>query len=196
MRTTLGDIPDPAPEFGKSLRLSFYTEQFPLKWGDCSDIADLISQYFASCFVADNPGAKALDVIHGVSYMANELIENVVKFRTVGDVGVQAGLDGTTFVLQITNWVTEETGSNFQKLLEELTSCDPGELLVQRIEANALEGRGGSGLGLLTLMNDYGVKVCWSFRPESDGRVFLETLARLPLSLPTSHTITDCEHGN
>ncbi|NBO66384.1 MAG: ATP-binding protein [Acidobacteria bacterium] len=196
MRITLGDIPDSPPAFGKALRLSFYTQQFPIKWGDCTEIADVISQYFASCFVAENPGAHVLEFTHGVSYMANELIENVVKFRTVGDVGIQAGLDGGTFLLQITNWVTEETSAIFQKLLEELTVCDPRELLVQRIEANALEGKSGSGLGLLTLMSDYGVKLSWSFRPENDGRVFLETLARLPLSLPTSQPIKICEHGN
>jgi hypothetical protein len=77
----------------------------------------------------------------------------------------------------------------FQALLGEITAGDPGELLLQRIEANAAdENASGSGLGILTLMNDYGVRFCWTFTPAppTDERVLLETIARLPL--PERHS--------
>ena len=45
--------------------------------------------------------------------------------------------------------------------MREITAGDPGDLLIQRIEANAAGTGSGSGLGILTLMNDYGVRLTW-----------------------------------
>jgi len=61
---------------------------------------------------------------------------------------------------------------------------DPGELLIERIEANAAEPFGsGSGLGLLTLMNDYGARLGWTFRQETpEDPILLHTFAELALS--------------
>ena len=72
----------------------------------------------------------------------------------------------------------------FQALIEEITSRDPGELLIERIEANAAdENSSGSGLGLLTLMNDYGARLGWDFRSSATGgAVMLSTHAALTLN--------------
>ena len=66
----------------------------------------------------------------------------------------------------------------------EIISRDPGELLIERIEANAAdENSSGSGLGLLTLMNDYGARLGWDFRSSTSGSaVTLSTHAALTLN--------------
>jgi hypothetical protein len=71
-------------------------------------------------------------------------------------------------------------------MLAELTASDPGELLIARIEANAADaGASGSGLGLLTLMNDYGARLGWIFHDAgagAGGPIGLDTFAALDLS--------------
>jgi len=165
-------------------KIQFCAEQLALKWAHCSICADFLSQWYSNVLSANGFSGKLNDAGHGISYLANELIENAVKFRAGGDVDIQAGLAGRLFVLEIGNWIADTTSRTFQALLEEITQGDPGELLIQRIEANAAGESGGSGLGLLTLMNDYGAKISWHFEkedPSADAPVHLTTTAQLNL---------------
>ena len=182
MQTTFGDpspIPHPLPQ---STRVVFRTEHFHLKWAHCSATADFLADFYAGVQQENRSEAQTKELRHGIGYLANELVENVVKFRTVGDVEIEAGLEAGDFLLRISHWISPETSARFQALLSDVTAGDPGDLLIQRIEANAAGGS-GSGLGLLTLMSDYGVRMTWNFQPAETGdhRVHLETLARLPL---------------
>ena len=61
---------------------------------------------------------------------------------------------------------------------------DPCDHLIQRIEENAADpDKTRSGLGLLTLMNDYGAHLAWIFSSADEkDRVFLETYASIPVS--------------
>ncbi|HEV7405956.1 MAG TPA: hypothetical protein VGO11_23625 [Chthoniobacteraceae bacterium] len=168
----------------RSLRLVFHTARLPLRWSDCSATANFLSAYYAGLFEAEYSAAQTVDLTHSLAYLANELIENAVKFRAPGDVVVETGRHGGELILRLTNFIAPETAGAFRALLAELTAGDPGELLLERIEANAAdETSSGSGLGILTLMNDYGIRFCWTFRPApaTDGAIHLETIARLPL---------------
>jgi hypothetical protein len=193
---TFGDLSELPSDLTQCTRIVFRTEHLELKWSHCSNSADFLSQYYAGVFATNRAPAQIRELSHSIAYMANELIENAVKFRSAGDVELTAGILSEDFVLRITNWITADTSKRFQSLLGEITKGDPGELLIQRIEANATTGSGGSGLGILTLMNDYGVRMSWRFAPEADGRVFLETVARLHLPSAESSTTSKRHHGN
>ena len=71
-----------------------------------------------------------------------------------------------------------------QALLAEVTTRDPGDLLIERIEANAAdENSSVSGLGILTLMNDYGARLGWNFREDASGQtIILSTHATFTLN--------------
>ena len=114
----------------------------------------------------------------------NELLENAIKFRVPGTISVDCSLHQGNFELTVSNDTEAEVASRFQALIEEITSRDPGELLIERIEANAAdENSSGSGLGLLTLMNDYGARLGWDFRSSATGgAVMLSTHAALTLN--------------
>ena len=60
---------------------------------------------------------------------------------------------------------------------------DPGELLIERIEENAENANSsGSGLGLLTLMSDYGARLGWRFQPAAEAdAIRLDTYAALDI---------------
>ena len=101
-----------------------------------------------------------------------------------GTISVDCSLHQGNFELTVSNDTEAEVASRFQALIEEITSRDPGELLIERIEANAAdENSSGSGLGLLTLMNDYGARLGWDFRSSATGgAVMLSTHAALTLN--------------
>ena len=199
MQTNFGDSSAAPEHFGEAVRLVFRTEHFQLKWSHCSATADYLSEFYAHILAPGRTTAQVKEVNHGIAYLVNELVENAVKFRASGDVEIEAGLSDTHFLLRIRNAISSETSKRFQSLLSVITVGDPGDLLIQRIEANA-EGNGdGSGLGLLTLMSDYNARLSWSFQPAEgdDGRVLLETIARLTIPEATADsTPTKPFHGN
>jgi hypothetical protein len=197
MHPLFGDT-TPAPQtLQHSTRITFRAEHLKLKWSHCNSTADFLSAFYAGILTAGRTAAQISDISHSISYLVNELVENAVKFHTVGNVDIEAGLDGEDFVFRIGNWITPETAGKFQKLLHEITAGDPGEMLIKRIEANAA-GAGGSGLGLLTLMSDYGARLTFSFEPGSSPKepTHTETLARLRLPQASGPTFSKIRHGN
>jgi hypothetical protein len=121
---------------------------------------------------------------HAIIYLVNELLENAIKFSAAGDVEVRCSLENATFELAVINRIDPDMVPGFQGLLEELTTRDPGDLLIERIEANAAdETSSASGLGILTLMNDYGVRMGWHFSDTPAGSAMaLRTHASLSLN--------------
>lgn len=106
-----------------------------------------------------------------ISFLANEMLENAVKFRTpgAGAVEITAQATETEFELVVSNPAPAASAEALAALTRDLAQSDPGELLIARIEANAEVNRdSGSGLGILTLMSDYGVKFDWRFGPPAD----------------------------
>lgn len=153
-----------------------------VSWQHASETCEFIGDVFALRHA--KAGADYTDARHSIIYLVNELLENAIKFRVPGAICVDCSLDGTNFELTVRNETTPDVADRFQKLIEEIISRDPGELLIERIEANAAdETSSGSGLGLLTLMNDYGARLGWDFRSSTSGTaVALSTHAALTLN--------------
>lgn len=153
-----------------------------LSWHHCSSTAEFLGELFA-----EQGAAQRLDyneARHSIGYMVNELLENAVKFRAAGDILIDAWLEDGALQLTVRNRIDAATASRFQALLAELTARDPGDLLIERIEANAADpGSSGSGIGLLTLMSDYGAALGWRFGTDAGASVPLDTHARLSLAL-------------
>ncbi|MET1413065.1 ATP-binding protein [Roseibium sp. HPY-6] len=164
-----------------SFSLKLRAEPLELSWHHCGVTSDFIGEYFSR---ACRQGIDPVDARHSISYMINEILENAVKFRHGGDVELVSSLEDDRFEIRIMNQIDDETAEKFQGHLTLLMEREPGELLLERIEENALNpDSSGSGLGLLTLMSDYGAKLGWSFASErvSEG-VELTTFASLRLS--------------
>ena len=169
----------------KAAKITFHAGQLNLKWQHCSSSADFLTDFFSRLIVEESPATDIADLRNSISYMANELIENAIKFRSAGDMEIEAGLSDGDFVLRISHWISVSNSCRFQALLAEITAGDPGDLLIARIEANAMgDSDKGSGLGLLTLLNDYGARITWNFQQaagSAESHVLAETVARLNL---------------
>ncbi len=171
----------PLPPAAETCRLRLSDGPLDISWQHCSLTSDFLGDFFAehAGSVVDMHEAR-----HSIGYLVNELLENAVKFRAPGDIEIEAGYHDRTFGLCVRNRVNAETAGRFQVLLAELTAGDAGDLLIERIERNAADPQsGGSGLGILTLMNDYGADLGWKFLPDAElGLYRLETYAALRLS--------------
>ena len=71
-------------------------------------------------------------------------------------------------IIYAKNSIYSEKVKKYQAFINLLLTEDANELYVQQIEtASAEEESKASGLGLLTLINDYSAKLGWKFEPES-----------------------------
>ena len=164
--------------------ISIVLPQGPLtvNWQHASATCEFLGDIFAIRHAKN--GQEYSEARHSIIYLVNELLENAIKFRTPGDIEVWCSLENGNFELIVRNPTSNAVASRFQSLLSELTGRDPGELLIERIEANAADANSSaSGLGLLTLMNDYGARLGWHFSDApADGTVVLSTHASLTLN--------------
>jgi hypothetical protein len=182
MLTSIGntELTNGAAAVASRLRLA--DGPIDLAWHHCSSTSEFLGEFFA---LRRKASADAYNEIrHSIGYLANELLENAIKFRAPGDILIESSLDGGRFELKVTNLIGIETAARFNALLVELTSRNPGDLLIERIEANAADAESsGSGLGLLTLMSDYGARLGWTFHTIADGGpVRLTTFAVLDIA--------------
>ena len=174
----------PSASAGATARLTLRGGPLDLGWIHCGMTAEFLGNLVAG--LAARLGIDANDARHSVSYLANELLENAVKFRAegAGDVVVEMRLEGAKFELLLSNFAPEKNAAAFQAFLAQVEARDAGDLLIERIEANAADdSSSGSGLGILTLMNDYGARLGWRFEQKNEGEpVRVETYAALTLS--------------
>lgn len=181
MTTTVIGARDLAIDADASIcRLQLFDGPLELSWHHCATTSDFIGDL---CVLRVRlPVLQVREVRHSVAYLANELIENAVKFKASGDVGVQAAITDRSFTLTVRNRIGAEAALRLQSLAATLVEGNAGELLIQKIEANAQSGTGESGLGLLTLMSDYGVRLAWTFEAvDRADELCLETCAMLPI---------------
>ncbi|MBP1861743.1 hypothetical protein J2Z75_005272 [Rhizobium herbae] len=160
-------------------RLRLFDGPLDLGFKHCAITSDFVGEFVALPYRASRSLYR--EVRHNVGYLINELIENAVKFREGGEILVETSIEANTFRVKVSNFVDQTTARRFQQLLSEITTGDPGERLIEKIEANATLGNtNSSGLGLLTLMSDYGAHFAWVFGSRlQDHKIPLETYASI-----------------
>jgi len=176
MPQIFGDFVESFPRAQDSLELTFTPNSLPIKkrWRSNRLSANFMADYFSNFLQVDedDPAQKRRikESKGAVSYVANELLENAIKFNDRGtNFKIKFGIyfieeADMTAVLFATNSVSAEGLDKFQKFIQELLCSDPEKLYVKQIEKTAQEENSGeSGLGFLTMINDYSAKLGWKF---------------------------------
>ena len=176
MPQIFGDFVESFPLAQDSLELTFTPNSLPIKkrWRSNRLSANFMADYFSNFLPVDedDPAQKRRikESKGAVSYVANELLENAIKFNNQAtNFKIKFGIyfieeADMTAVLFATNSVSAEGLDKFQKFIQELLCSDPEKLYVQQIEKSAEEeNSGASGLGFLTMINDYSAKLGWKF---------------------------------
>lgn len=166
-------------------RMELDAAQLAAHWRRCSLTSDFWSRYTA-CFLPVRVSDERLprDAVEGVfAYLLNELFENCAKFSAgpLQAVHYRSWMRETETVFQLTNHISPEGLTPFRTVIQEILEGDPDELYFQKLEENVELNRGGSGLGFLTLIKDYGIRFGFRFHPITPETVAVDVQAHVSL---------------
>ncbi len=168
-----GDFSDELPVGQEGLTIVFSPTSVPLKhrWRNNGLSADFMADYFATFFpgceeASPTPDPQA-EVKSAVSFIANELLENAMKFNDETSpypISIRLQMNSQKLLFLATNSVNPEAAHKFQSFIKTLMDSDPNELYLYYLENTSEDGNGrDSGLGILTMINDYFAKIGWKF---------------------------------
>lgn len=150
------------------------------RWSHAGRLADYVARYFATYLRVVGERIQAEGGAF-LAYAVNELVENAVKFGQGGRIEISASVRGSELMLLVVSEAPADTAARYRGVVEEIAAGDPLMLFMERVERNAAEGpSAGSGLGLLTMMTDYGARLGWCFENGEQG-CRVQTMARWPL---------------
>lgn len=161
------------PQQDEHLTVGFSPSAIPIKkrWRNNGLSADYIANYLATFYPIQASQPDSIDKLaqmkSAVSYIANELLENSMKYAdttALYPITLHTQIDNNKIRLFVDNSILASQAANFQKFIKELLNSDPDELFIRKLEENAEdENTSSSGLGFLTMINDYSAKLGWKF---------------------------------
>jgi hypothetical protein len=188
----LGDFIQKLPPSQEYLILSFSPGSIPLRqrWRNNCLSADFLADYLSTFFLTNEHqqvNDKQAEVKSAVSYIANELLENAMKYgveMSPFPISIQIHLNPDLIIFQLTNSIPTQHIEKFQIYIKTLLNCDPEELYIAQLEKNALDNNHGeSSVGLLTMLNDYGAKLGWKFEvlSQESAEIAVTTMVQLAI---------------
>lgn len=195
MSRIFGEFIEEFPIDIDSLEMTFTSSSKPLsgRWRNHRLSAYFIADYFANIMPIDEEnyqGTERLQAMkNAVSYIGNELLENAMKFHEFTyHEPIKLGIlflerrQQINAVIVTKNSLNPQRVEPFQAWINELLSADLNELYVQQIEKTAEDKESeASGLGLLTMLNDYSAKLGWKFEsdPSHPLTIAVTTMAQI-----------------
>jgi hypothetical protein len=161
-----------------ALMLEFSPESIPVNeyWRNNDLSANFIADFLTTFIIRNDKEAidnqRQLEIKGAASYIANELLENAVKYCQQSaklPITVKLYLDKNKIRFFITNSLSLLRAANLQSVIYQLSHSDPNELYIAQLEKNAVdEYSSKSGLGFLSMINDYSAKLGWKFETIED----------------------------
>jgi hypothetical protein len=186
----IGNFTD-APSLGDQeefLSLQFNPTSIPLKerWRNNGLSADFMADYVTTFFprVEDKPetSERQAEIKSAVSYIANELLENGMKYSNTEDshpISISLYLLEHAILISEVNLATEMQAAAYKAFILKLRESDPMDMYMEQLEAKAMD-YASSGLGFLTMINDYMAELAWKFATDSQGRMVVTTEVTIP----------------
>ncbi len=192
MSQLFGNYLEESPSTPEFLLIGFSPSAVPLKqrWRNNGLSASFIADYLITFLPVDENQPEMIDkrkkLIGAVRYIANELLENSMKFNYEDShqpVNIKLELMSDRVVFRSSNAIDPKSVDQFQSFIQELMAGDPSELLILQVEKNTMEGWNSSGLGLLTIISNYDAELGWKFDTLSQDPdiVNVTTTVQLPL---------------
>lgn len=191
-KQTFGNYQANFPSDREFLNMGFSPSSLSIqeRWRNNGLSADFVADYMTTFFPRQSDSKseqqRQSELKHAVSYIANELLENAMKFNyPASERSIEFGIhlldgDNAQIVLYVTNSVRPEQVTEFQDFIQELLTEDPEELFIRQMEINAENPEDmGSKLGFLTMINDYCALLGWKFDRLDDGVILVTTMVQL-----------------
>lgn len=172
MTQTFGDYEEHLCKSQEYLTLVFSPSSAPLRqrWRTSGLSADFMADYlvtFLSSPDADVEDARLKNEVKDtVCFIANELLENAMKFNDESSqqpISLTLEMHGDRLVFLASNSVKPQGVEKFKTVIQTLINEDPMDLYLRTLEDDS-DGS-SSGLGFLTMLNDYQAKLGWRFSP-------------------------------
>jgi hypothetical protein len=110
---------------------------------------------------------KKMSIGNNIRFIANELFENLLHYANLSSqqpARFSLYFPENKIWFYITNPVKTEQIEPFKAFIHQLLTQNVDELYVQQVELSALDESGAtSGIGFLTMINDYHAKLAWKF---------------------------------
>jgi hypothetical protein len=191
MTKILGDFIQDLPEQEGYLVIGFLPNSLSLKkrWENNGLSADFIADYFKNFFV--NKQEKSLNeeeeieadnLRDAVKYIANELLENAMKFQDETSrfvAKIEFSFYDDKLVFCVTNAINLQQRQSFEHFIKKLLSGDPDDLYFETMRTN-VQGT-ASGLGLLSMICDYSAKLGWKLESTTFATTIASTMVSLDL---------------
>lgn len=153
------------------LRINFSPTSIPIqhRWRNNGLSADFLADYVSIFFPGEDDQSlnRLAEVKGGVSYIANELLENAMKFNynpIKHSVSIGMELQKDKVVFYVSNFINPAVSEGFQNQIQKLLTEDPNKLYIETLlENEENEATNGSGLGYLTMINDWNADLAWKF---------------------------------
>jgi hypothetical protein len=191
MAQVFGEFTEDFSERSEFLVLGFSPSSLPiqLRWKTNGLSADFLGDYVKNFFPGDTSAAlnKQTEVRHAVSFVANELLENAMKYsdKCAGQpINLEVHLFSDRLIFISKNSVHQDAIANFQSYLQTLTAGDVGEMYINQVEKSVdIDESESSGLGYLTMIMDYDAVLGWKFEQISGDNpaTIVTTMVQLPL---------------
>jgi hypothetical protein len=166
----IGDFSEEILTNHKLFMMDFFIHSIPFERRKITRYLSIafITNYLANLFPVNEEDIKSyerqLQIKSTVNYIANELLENSIKFNyEAAKYPVKFGicLLEQDLVFIASNGVSEKALKNFKDFVYELTTSDSDELYFRQLEKGAEDKSEESRLGFLSMMNDYSAKLGW-----------------------------------
>jgi hypothetical protein len=193
MAQTFGDFVELQEGDGEYLKIGFHPSSIPLqqRWRNNGLSADFLADYLSTFFPGEDLASaeRQSQIKDAVGYIANELLENCMKYSHASKqhvVSIEMFLEPEAITLYTSNGIAAGRIAAFQAFIQRLLSEDVDALYTEQLERSAADDDTcASGMGFLTMLSDYGVKIAWRFvAPDRPGEaVGLTTMVRMPLQM-------------
>lgn len=157
------------------LTLRFLPNATPLqnRWRTNGLSAEFLADYSAIFFPGEDAEAlnRRTEIKSGVNFIANELLENAMKFnyslrKGNGSINLTMELKENRIVFYVSNYLTQTNSKTFKHFINRLLTEDPNALYMEQLLQNEEYDNNSntiSALGYLTSINDWNALLGWKF---------------------------------
>jgi hypothetical protein len=166
------------PSTKEKLTLEFLPDSISVQefWRNNDYAANFIAD-FLTTFITKN-GSEASDlqrhaeIKSTTSYIANELLENAVKYsHQASQIPIKIKLYSNKgkALFFISHSLSHLRSANLQGIIYQLSNANHEELYINQLEKSVDDEYSfKSGLGFLSMINDYSAKLAWKFEPVAE----------------------------
>ena len=156
------------------LALTLSPSELTAHWQRCGLISDFVASYVSTAYAAGDRKASA-PLFTAISTVFQELIENAAKFsrKREAPISVRVKHYSRILMLEVENGTTAAFAQRFEEYLTAMQASGDLDALYMKILESKLEDAAAaqrSGIGLLVLRKDHGIRVGVRFDEDEQGR--------------------------